>query len=278
MKKNTVQTRRKGILDVTELNALKVAYGKPIDYQDYLNYVGLPAIFLAALATILFYQWWATLIATLVGAYYGLKVIMNRIISRNYELSSLAERNRFLNIMTQTLADSSKTTTKALEKAQKRLKGELKQDIVVLEAGINGVDKFQIMESFSTLSKKYERDVIFTQFLEQLETALFEGRNNVETLKHLKSQHNTTKKRTILFIKVKNGHFKNYKFMILVNFLFIGMMNIMYGFQQYLDSFAHSPIGSIFGAVYFLIILAFSRKFCRLYFDDEIMSMGESKS
>lgn len=277
MKKKTVQTRRKGFLDVTEVNALKVAYGKPLDYQDYFNYIGQPALFLAALATILFYQWWATVIAACIGAYYGYKVILKNAIRRMYEQKSLAERNKFINVITQTLADQNKTTIKALEKSQKRLSGELKQDISILEAGVKGSDKFQIMESFNSISEKYEKDVIFSQYLEQIETALYEGRNNVETLKQLKSYHNDTKKETLTFIKIKNGHFKDFKFMMGLNFAFIGMMNIMFGFQVYLDSFAHSPIGSVFGIAYFIVITNFSRKFCQLYFDDEIMSLGVSK-
>lgn len=277
MKKKTVQTRRKGIIDVSELNALKVAYGKPIDYQDYLNYIGLPALFLAGLATILFYQWWATLIAAVVGARYGYKVIMKKIIRRNYELSSLAERNKFINVITQTLADPKKTTIKALEKSQTRLSGELYHDISVLEAGVKGADRLQVMESMNVITEKYEKDVIFSQYLEQLETAIFEGRNNVDTLKQLKTYHNDTKKQTLSFIKVKNAKFKDFRTMIGLNFLFLGVMNVMLGFDQYINSFAHSPIGAVFGFIYFMMIINHSKRFCMLYFDDEIMSMGGSK-
>ncbi|EMF0336543.1 hypothetical protein KCT23_002353 [Enterococcus faecium] len=269
-------TKKKGIMDVSELNAYQVAYGKPLDYRDYLNYVGLPCIFMGVFSFSLCYFWWVGLICGVIGAVYGYKVVMPKSVKRSYELKSLRERNKFINNMTQILTDESKTVTKALAMAKTRTKGELREDIQILESRLQGADKFQIAEAFREINEKYERDVVFTQYFEQLETAIYEGRNNADTMKQIKSYHNDVKLKTESFLKIKNGYLQDLKQMLFIVAIFIGAITFSFGFSTFFDGFARSPIGWGFGGVYFIIMVRFMKSFFMHYFDDEIMSLGVS--
>ncbi|ELB16306.1 MULTISPECIES: hypothetical protein [Enterococcus] len=269
-------TKRKGLMDVSELNAYQVAYGKPLDYRDYFNYVGLPCLFMGGFSFALCYYWWIALICGVIGGVYGFKVIMPKSIKRSYELKSLQERNKFINNMTQILTDDSKTVTRALSIAKQRTKGELREDIQILESRLQGADKFQIAEAFREINNKYYSDVVFTQYFEQLETAIYEGRNNSDTMKQIKSYHNDVKRKTEGFMKIKDGYLQDMKQMMFIVAVFIGAITFAFGFSTFYEGFARSPIGWVFGSIYFLIMVSFMKSFFKHYFDDEIMSLGVS--
>ncbi|HAR1504968.1 TPA: hypothetical protein IZ362_001980 [Enterococcus faecium] len=269
-------TKRKGLMDVSELNAYQVAYGKPLDYRDYFNYVGLPCLFMGGFSFVLCYYWWIALICGVIGGVYGFKVIMPKSIKRSYELKSLQERNKFINNMTQILTDDSKTVTRALSIAKQRTKGELREDIQILESRLQGADKFQIAEAFREINNKYYSDVVFTQYFEQLETAIYEGRNNSDTMKQIKSYHNDVKRKTEGFMKIKDGYLQDMKQMMFIVAVFIGAITFAFGFSTFYEGFARSPIGWVFGSIYFLIMVSFMKSFFKHYFDDEIMSLGVS--
>lgn len=269
-------TKRKGIMDVSELNAYQVAYGKPLDYRDYMNYIGLPSLFMGLFSFSLCYFWWVGLICALIGAVYGYKIVMPKSVKRSYELKSLRERNKFLNNMTQILTDEGKTVTKALAMAKTRTKGELREDIQILESRLQGADKFQIAEAFREINDKYERDVVFTQYFEQLETAIYEGRSNADTMKQIKTYHNDVKRKTESFLKIKDGYLQDLKQMLFIVAIFIGAITVSFGFSTFFEGFARSPIGWGFGGVYFVIMVQFMKSFFTHYFDDEIMSLGVS--
>lgn len=271
------QTRRKGLIDVTELNAYQVAYGKPLNHKDYLFYVGLPAIVMAGLAYVLWYNLWVSIVCGVIGTIYGFKTIMPKSIKRKYNMKSLQARKIFINNMTQILTDDSKTINKALSIAKERTKGELKEDINLLETKIHGSNKFVISEAFSELKDKYEHDVVFTQYLEQLETAIFEGKNNIDTLQQIKSYHNDMVKKTKEYMRIKDGHVLDMKQLALFVGIFIAAITFAFGFETYYEGFAKSIVGWIFGGAYYLLMARHCLKFFNFYFDDEIMSLGVSK-
>ena len=268
---------RKKIVDIQELNAYQVAYGKALDYKDYRNYIGVPSLFMTIFSFSICYYWWVALIAGLIGAWYGLKVILPKNVKRTYELKSLKERNRLINNLTQILTDESKTTLKAIKLAKERTRGELRDDIELLEVQLQGADKFQIEAAIQELSLKYEKDVVFSQYLEQIETAIFEGRNNIDTLKQLKTYHNDILKKTDLFLKIKEGHFRDLKQMLMIMAVFIGAISFSFGFDIYYEAFARSIIGWISGGIYVGIVMFLLRSFFVSYFDDQIMTVGRRK-
>lgn len=272
-----VKTRRKGFWDVRELNAYQVAYGKPLDYKDYRNYVGLPCLLMSVFSFSICYFWWVALLTGLVGALYGFKVIMPKSVERAYQIRSLKERNRFINNYTNILTNESRTTLKALKLANERTQGELKEDLELLAGRLQGADKFGIQRAFQEISTKYEKDVVFTQYMEQIETAFFEGRNNVDTLKQIKSYHDDIMQKTNLFLRVKDGHFRDMKQMLMIVVVFIASITLSFGFETYFTGFARTIFGWLFGGIYFVIVILLLKSFFTLFFDDEIMSIRRKK-
>ncbi|PHE61156.1 hypothetical protein COF68_17825 [Bacillus toyonensis] len=267
------KTRKKKFVNADEINAIKVAYGKPLERKDYLRYGLIPGLIAGGFSFILLYYWWVSLIIGFIGVLYGLKVLMPKNIQRVYERLSFNERNKFVNNMTQILTNDSNTLLLALGRASNRAGGELKKDLKVLQAKLMGADHEQVLHAFKELSNKYRDDIIFVQYIEQIETAALEGRTNVDTLKDIKSYHNEMKEKKEDYQRQKDGHLKDLKMLCGLVVFFIIVIAISFSFDTFLQAFARHPIGWGTSAIYMLLMAFFSKSFATYYFDDSILEV-----
>lgn len=272
-KVKSLKTQKKKVLNVDELNAYKVAYGKPLKAKDYIYYIGMPALLFGGFSFILLYYWWLSLIIAVLGALYGARVFLPKSVKQHYNSVSFAQRNKFVNNATQILTDENQTVTRALATANSRADGEFKEDIQRLQARLVGADNIQVKDGFKNLSEKYKDDVIFMQYLEQLETAMLEGRVNIDTLKDIKTYHNDMKKKQAEYEAKKQGHLKDMKMLCGVVLVFILSVSFSFGFSTYVNDFAHHPSGWISCGIYLLLMSQFFRKFSIYLFDNSVMEV-----
>lgn len=267
-------TRKKSVLNVDELNAYKVAYGQPLKTKDFVYYVGTPAFIFAVFSFLLLYYWWLSILMGMAGALYGLKVLLPKSVEKVYQYQSFAQRNKFVNNMTQILTDDGKTVTRALQMANARAEGEFQNDINELQARLIGADNTLIKKAFKAIEYKYQDDVIFAQFLEQLETVMLEGRSNINTLKDIKTYHNDMKKKQSEYQSKKNGHLSDMKMLGVVVVIFILAVSFSFGFSTYINDFARQPIGWVTCGFYMLLMGQFFRKFSIFLFDDSVLEVS----
>ncbi|UYX55857.1 hypothetical protein M3Y14_32015 (plasmid) [Bacillus thuringiensis] len=267
------KTRKKKFVNAEEINAFKVAYGKPLNKKDYLRHAAIPGLVTGVFSFLLLYIWWLSLILGLLGAVYGLKVLMPKIIQRAYEKDSFRERNKFVNNMTSLLANDSQTILTSLNRASDRAQGELREDLKILMANILGADQTQVIQAFKQVSNKYREDITFDQYLEQLETCVLEGRTNLETLKDIKTHHNETKEKKDDYDRKKTGHLKDMKMLCGVIVVFVLAITFSFGFDTYITAFAKHPIGWITSGIYMSLMFLFFKSFTTYLFDDSIMEV-----
>lgn len=280
-----VKTKKKGQFNVEEINALNKKYEGDLTRNDYFKYIILPGLVGAIVAILFTYFWWLAVILGILGVFYGYKYILPNIVKQNYFLASLKERNRFVNNMTQILTDRSKTIINALQAATSRAKGELYQDLKTLQASLSGADKEQVAEAFKIIRIKYQHDVVFVQYLEQLETLAQEGKGvgtkkdeeggPLDTLKEIKSYHNDMMLLQFKFMSLKDKHLGDMKQLIFVVCIIMAALTFSFGFKTYFESFARSPIGWITSLIYLTAMFMSINKFRKLYFDNEIMFVSK---
>uniref|UniRef100_UPI0034506597 hypothetical protein n=1 Tax=Carnobacterium sp. TaxID=48221 RepID=UPI0034506597 len=273
--KNTkkIGTNKKNILNVDELNAYKVAYGQPLKARDYVTYIGVPTIGFAVVSFILLYNFWFALIMGVLGFLYGTKFYLPKSISKVYELHSFSQRNKFINNLTQILTDDSKTVASAFATVNRRASGEFQQELTKLQARLLGADNDRIKSGIDELTKKYEDDVIFVQYMEQIETAMLEGKTNIDTLKDIKTYHNDIKKKQEMYEKQKRGHLTDMKMLAGIMVIFILAITFSFGFDVYIDSFARKPVGWITSAIYLILMGNFFKSFSVYLFDDSVLEV-----
>lgn len=269
-----LSTNKRKILNVDELNAYKVAYEKPIGGRDYFRYLIVPSFTFALFSFILLYQVWVSVLLAIFGFIYGLKVFLPKSIKKNYESISFNQRNKLINNMTQIMTDETKTVNQALSLAGDRLDGELKEDLFLLQARLVGADNDRIKAGFKEFISKYVDDIIFVQFIEQLETSMLEGRTNIDTMKDIKSYHNDMKKKQTEYEKKKQSHLRDMKTLMIVVVVFILAISFSFGFSTYIENFARNWIGYITCSIYMSVIFIFFRQFTKYLFDDSVLEVS----
>ncbi|PAE87684.1 hypothetical protein [Shouchella clausii] len=268
-----IATKKKKTMNVDELRAYRVAYGGKLGVKDFRNYVGLPAGLFGAFSFLLLYNGWISAVCAIIGAIYGALVLLPKSIKKQYEFEGFNQRNKFLNNITQVLTDDNQTVLTAIRKVIQRADGEFKEDLKRFYAMLVGSDDERIRESVISLSDKYDDDVIFVQFLEQLETAMIEGKNNIDTLKDIKTYHNDIRKKQEAYEKAKSNHLRDMRQLIIITAILIIALTISFGFQTYLDAFARHPVGYISSGLYLLMLSLFFKQFVGYLFDDSVMEI-----
>lgn len=265
--------KKKKILTIDELNAYRTAYGKPIEKKELFLSLGVPFLVAFFYTFILFYCWWLSLIAGVGATVYAYAFIIPQQVKRVYESNAFREKNNFVNNMTQILTNNSKTVLQALKTVTDRSNGEFKEDLLKLQARIVDGNNQDIQDSFQWMSEKYESDVIFSLYIEQITTLVIEGRHNIDTLKDIKTYHNEIKKRQEKFFIQKQQKARDFKFMCKVGVLFIGTITISFGFKQFIQVYAHNPIGWVSSFIYLLMLAKTYHTFLQRMGDDSIMEV-----
>ncbi len=265
-----VKTKKRRVVQVDELMAYRKAYGKSIGPMDYVKMVLAPGLGLALLATSLYYTPIVSIIFFIIGVIYGFTFLMPNLIRKEYEVESFSQRNKFINNMTQIMTDDNKTVGMAIGTAKVRAEGEFRDDLIRLEAKLFGADVPGIQDAIDEFGEKYTSDPIFTQYIEQVETAAIEGNTNIDTLKDIKEYHNQMKEKQESYENLKQGHLGDMKTMIFTMVVFILALTFSFGFDTYLRAFAHAWAGRISASIYLGANMFFMKQFGQYLFDDSV--------
>ena len=256
-----------------EIQALRNAYDKPLERKDYVKYAAAPAILFSGIIFYLTYDLVLGVIFFLIGVFYGLKIWLPKAVRRTYIIKSFNERNRFLNLITQQMSDRSKIPKQILERVVSRLEGELKDDFFPITARIaNGATTKEISEMFNGLQEKYQEDVIFSQYLEQVETNFTTGIDNLSSLQDMNGYHTELRKERDKFLTFKSKRIKDNVSLIVLSFVLITALQFATGNNaMYMTAFASTVIGKVVSVIYTLVAVLITHKFQKVYFDDNIM-------
>lgn len=270
---HSLNTKKSKSFTVDELRAYRVAYGGKLGAKDYVTFVGVPAGLFGLFSFLLLYNIWVTLGCMIVGTIYGVKFLLPRSVRKQYEAEGFNQRNKFLNNITQVLTDDNKTVLMAIKKVTVRSSGEFKEDLKRFHAMLIGADNERIRDAVVWFGDRYDDDIIFMQYLEQLETAMLEGKTNIDTLKDIKTYHNDIKKKQDHYERAKNGHLNDMKQLVIITGILIISLAVSFGFETYLSSFARHPIGYVSSGLYLLLLMMFFKQFVGYLFDDSVMEI-----
>lgn len=271
------KTKNKKRVDIDELMAYRKAYGRELGRMDYVKMVIIPGIGFGLFSLIILYTPIVSIICLMIGLFYGYTFLMPNTVRKEYEKESFAQRNKFINNMTQIMTDDNKTVAQALGTAKIRAEGEFRDDLARLEAKIIGSDVPGIQDAFDTMGERYLDDPIFSQYIEQVETSAIEGNANIDTLKDIKGYHNEMKAKQEEYEKLKQGHLSDMKTMAFTILAFIAALTFSFGFDTYLNSFAHALAGRVAGGLYLVIMMVFVKQFGGFLFDDSVVSTSKEK-
>lgn len=265
--------KKKKIFNIDEINAYRVAYGNPIQGKDLIKLITVPFGVCFLFVFLLFFKWWLACMAGIVGVVYSFSYILPRNERRIYEIKAFRERNKFVNNITQILTNEDRTVLQALNIVTERAVGEFKADLINLQTDLIEGSSQTTQAAFRRLEEKYKSDVMFSQYIEQLTTAMLEGRNNLDTLKDIKSYHNMIKDKQNTFFIEKEQKAKDFRFMVRIAIVFISVIILSFGMRQYINVFAHGMIGWIASTIYLAIIASIYHTFAKRMADDSVLEV-----
>lgn len=265
-----VNTRKNKVVNIDELKAYKVAYGGDLGSKDYVSFVIVPAALLGVLSFLILFNLWVTLACVGIGVFFGLSFLLPKSVRKQYESQSFNQRNKFINNITQVLTDDSQTVLMGLQKVTERSEGEFQEKLKMFHARLIGANDEMVRESVIWFCDLFEDDIVFVQYIEQLETALIEGRTNIDTLQDIKTYHNQIRKKQELYEIQKNGHLSDMKQLAVITIILIVLLSVSFGFNTYLDAFARHWSGYISAGLYLSLIMNFLRQFSIYLFDDSV--------
>lgn len=263
--------KKKYTLD--EVNALRIAYGDPLQKRELITSLLIPFFIGAIFTFALFYYWWLALIAGVTAMIYAYKIMLPQNTKRAYEVNAFRERNKFVNNITQMLTNQERTVLDALKTVTERANGEFKEDLLVLQASLVDANPKEQQNAFQVISDKYKNDVIFDQFVEQLATASIEGRFSMETLKDIKTYHNQVKEKQDDFMAKKQKEAFNFKFIVTIGLVLIMAITFSFGWDKFVNTYARNYIGWVTSSIYLLIVSGYFLAFRNRYVDDNIMEV-----
>lgn len=261
---------------IDELRAFKLAYGRPIQGEDYVINIILPAVLGGAMAHLLLHYIFITVAMTIFGAVYGYLVLFPANIKRFYDRNTFDQCNEFVNNTTQVMASPSVTVYVILNDMIDLYSGEFRERLQLLVAQLSDASSDDYHEYFQEFASYYENDVIFTQFIDILETTAVEGTNNLESLKKTTSFHNDIKKFRATLVENKNRSlaFAKKGHMILVGAVLACHFRIEpITFENYLNNFSHNILGWVISTVYFIAVILFMTNMMIGYFDDNVLEV-----
>lgn len=270
MSRSKILKKRSKRITIEQLQTTQTAYFKSLTYRDYIKHIAVPAFLFGLFAQVLFYYWEVTAGAALLGALIGFSFNLPNTVKMNYKKRSYLERNRLINSMTQLLVNPDYTVLQVLKKVTPRLEGELKQDIERLMATLSVGSNREVRVAFQLLNDKYNADIIFGQFMEQIETSHFEGNNDVEVLKDIKTHHNEVLEKQATFLSSKLKFMADFKGLMIIMLVLIGMISIIFSLETYIEHYAHHITGWVTIPVFLCVCLYAYLKIMKIYYDDSV--------
>lgn len=277
-----VRNKRRGSRQRTiqDLNAWEQAYGHQLTngrrFQKILPYV----LSVTAFATLLFWRVPITILAFVVSTFLCWSSLLAKETYISYVRASYSERNRIVNLLTQALSGGDATLFNALKQTVPSMQGELKHEFQILSGLLaRSATNDEIHDWFVNEISKYRDDVIFGQYLEQLETMSQEGTYSVDTFINLSRYHNDLYQKQLSYITAKeNSKHEVFVIVALVFGLITGLaligMGQGSGWNQWVKIYAHSVIGNGFSIAFIIIYSMIMKKFMNIYYDESITTYG----
>ncbi|EHK9937510.1 hypothetical protein GHK79_04715 [Enterococcus faecium] len=264
--------RIKKVSQYKKLDNLKRAYGRTLELRDYMKNLLFPFLFGAGLTFLMLHNLLFSLGIGIFYGIYGYKILLPKNVLRFYNNEAYVQRNRFMNNLTQVLADESISWFHGLEIVAKQIEGELQEDLYRLIACLYGCSEQERIVIFQEFQEKYADDKIFCMYIDQLAIISVEGRTTVDMFRDVNSFHNQLREKKKEFVDAK---MKIVRQLELCGGLIIGILILLHyfplGIEEYEKAFASQIYGYVICSGLLLAMSVILHKACVYFFDDELM-------
>lgn len=276
--KRRIRTKRRGKNQITiqDLNAWEQAYGHQLTnrrrFMKILPYVGS----ITAFTELLFVRLPVTITAFVLSTIFCWSAILSKETYVSYVRASYSERNRTINLLSQALSGGDATLFTALKQTIPAMHGELRHEFQIL-AGLlaRSARNDELHDWFMNEISKYRDDVIFGQYLEQMETMNQEGVYTVSTFLNLAHYHNNLYQKQVEYINAKEQNRREVFTIVALVFALILVLAVMVDkWSGWVKLYAHSLFGEVVSCIFAFVYIMIVRSFVKYYYDESITTYG----
>lgn len=264
--------------NMNELVAMDLAYGRRLTVSRKLKLAMMPTLMMVAMSLLFWLNPLYTIISGVLGFAYGYLWLMPHEVKAQYDEDALRQRNIAINLGAQAIGDSNKTIINVLQTIQKHVEGELRNDFMGLTAVVLRHDnRDAIKEAFAEFSDKYKDDVVFSRFLEQLETVVYEGDPDVQVFSDLRDQHNAAMEQTKLMVSgVRQRKAEASLMFVLVCGMGVALILVgvsFVGFKTFAKYFFYGKMGLFSGLLFTMGMCYIWHRFYQRYYNRSVTTI-----
>lgn len=262
--------------NLASLNAQEELYGHKLTVTKILRTILLYEIMVFIYAFVLYSikNWMIILIWLVLAAIYIYTSIIPKQIKFNYETRSEAERNRFINIVTQGMTNENADVIKVLNHAIQSLNGEFKLDMQTLMATIMASNTYREQHlAFKKLLTKYHDDYYFCRFMEEVETNVHESKYQLATYQAFKDHHNLIMSKEKEFEAQKKIIQMQMVIMLVALIIVVAISLYSQGYEKFLQIYGTNIVGEICSTIFMITVFIFVKSFFKHKFDTSVTSI-----
>lgn len=259
---------------IQELDAMEELYGGRFTKSKLFRILLMYSVIPLAFGTLLYRNVFYTGIWVIITCIYTFVKVIPGNVKSDYNMKAHNERNRIINVITQSLTSGNPSVKQGIKMAIDNTNGELHYDMNKLYAKLLGdATPEAIHKSFLDLRKKYEDDIYFGLFLEQLEVGLGKAHPDIRTIVIFRESHNAEFSTTKKFRMRKRDQLKMVVTMLGMAFGTCVLAAVALTYSKFVSLYNHSLPGFVITTFFMTVLFMILNHFVNLYQDDSINSI-----
>ena len=259
---------------IQELDAIEELYGGEFTRSKLVRILLMYSIIPLAFGMLLYRSILWTGIWIAITCIYSFAKVIPGNIKMDYNMKAHNQRNRVINVITQSLASGNTSVKQGIKMAVDNTDGELHSDMAKLYAKLLGDPTPEAThQAFLALEEKYKEDVFFSLFLEQLEVGVGRAHPDIRTLVVFRESHNTEFSEIKKYREGKRKQLKMVVVMLFIAFSTCLIAALMLTYKKWVVLYNHSLAGFIITTIFMCALFKILDRFTTQYQDDSINSI-----
>lgn len=265
-------------INISDLQAMEQAYGNKLNSGKVITTLAPFVFIMTAMATILYVNFWVSLVVFVLSVWFGFAFILPSEISVNYFRKGMTERENCLAILTQAINDKQNSIVKCLKIASEQATGEFKSqlDHLIVEMAIAAPHE-EINAAFQKIIDIYSDDIPFAQYFEQLQTSYEKGTRDYRVFSSIAQNHSEIFEQEHRYLAKRNSWKTTVMVFVFVTFIPLITISQMLGFKKYVQTYAHSFIGISASTIFIVLFFFEMYRFYKYYYDESVTSLKKVK-
>lgn len=265
--------RSKPKADLQTMNAMAGLYGGKVTPASALRVILLYEIGIVAFAALMYTpkKFIVIGIVAIIGGMFVYHNILPYNVQDAYRQSGERERNQFIHLVTQGMSSDEADMLLVTKNAVNSAHGEFYQDMMQLVISMQLHRDYQgCHPAFQKITDKYQDDIAFGMFMEQIETTFYESEYDIRTFRSFQNFHDTMINKEKEFFKRKQSWRSGLVMVIACAWGTCAIIMLSQGYKAYLLNW-NTLFGFCVATLFFILMAIELRRDFKNFYDNNVL-------